>query len=54
MLALSGGTLNHLARDLRVDGADDALDALACGELFGVDVATIDGRPFLNSAGFGA
>jgi hypothetical protein len=45
---------NHLARDLRVQRADEALDALRCGEAVGVDVATIDGRPFLNSAGFGA
>jgi membrane-associated phospholipid phosphatase/diacylglycerol kinase family enzyme len=54
LLALPGGTLNHLARDLRVDRAEDALDAVASGEIVGVDVATIDGRPFLNSAGFGA
>jgi undecaprenyl-diphosphatase len=54
LLALPGGTLNHLARDLRVDRADDALDAVAGGETVGVDVATVDGRVFLNSAGFGA
>jgi undecaprenyl-diphosphatase len=54
LLALPGGTLNHLARDLRVDSAEDALDAVASGEVVGVDVATIDGRPFLNVAGFGA
>jgi diacylglycerol kinase family enzyme len=53
-LALPGGTLNHLARDLRVDGVDDAIDAVMSGETVGVDVAAIDGRPFLNSAGFGA
>jgi diacylglycerol kinase family enzyme/membrane-associated phospholipid phosphatase len=54
LLALPGGTLNHLARDLRVDRPEDALDAVASGETVGVDVATIDGRPFLNSAGLGA
>jgi undecaprenyl-diphosphatase len=54
MLVLPGGTLNHLARDLRVDRANDALDAVSSGETVGVDVATIDGRLFLNSAGFGA
>ena len=54
LLALPGGTLNHLARDLRVDDVDDALDAVASGEIVGVDVATIDGHPFLNGAGFGA
>jgi diacylglycerol kinase family enzyme/membrane-associated phospholipid phosphatase len=54
LLVLPAGTLNHLPRDLRVDDADDALDAVTSGELVGVDVATVDGRPFLNSAGFGA
>jgi undecaprenyl-diphosphatase len=54
LLALPGGTLNHLARDLRVEEVDDALDAVASGETVGVDVATVGGRLFLNSAGFGA
>ena len=54
LLALPGGTLNHLTRDLRVERVDDALDAVASGETVGVDVAAIDGRLFLNSAGFGA
>ena len=54
LLVLPGGTLNHLARDLRVDRAGDALDAVVSGETVGVDAGTIDGRLFLNSAGFGA
>jgi diacylglycerol kinase family enzyme len=54
LLVLPGGTLNHLARDLRIEHAEDAIDALASGELVGIDVATIDGRLFLNTAGFGA
>ncbi|MGH2946887.1 MAG: bifunctional phosphatase PAP2/diacylglycerol kinase family protein, partial [Solirubrobacteraceae bacterium] len=54
MLLIPGGTLNHLARDLRVNTADDATAALARGEAVGVDVGCIDGRLFLNSAGFGA
>ena len=54
LLALPGGTLNHLARDLRVRDVDEAIDAVAAGEVVGVDVAAIGGRPFLNSAGFGA
>jgi undecaprenyl-diphosphatase len=54
LLALPGGTLNHFTRDLRIEGVDDALDALAAGETVGVDVATIDGRLFINSAGLGA
>jgi diacylglycerol kinase family enzyme/membrane-associated phospholipid phosphatase len=54
LLALPGGTLNHLARDLRVDDVGDALGAVISGETVRVDVATIDGEAFLNSAGFGA
>jgi diacylglycerol kinase family enzyme len=53
LVVLPGGTLNHFARDLRVEDADDAIGALACGEAVGVDVATIDGRLFVNTAGFG-
>jgi diacylglycerol kinase family enzyme/membrane-associated phospholipid phosphatase len=54
LLVLPVGTLNHLARDLRADDADQAIDALIAGELVRIDVATIDGRLFINSAGFGA
>jgi undecaprenyl-diphosphatase len=54
LLALPSGTLNHLGRDLRVEQVDEALDALAAGEAVGVDLATVDGRLFVNSAGFGA
>jgi diacylglycerol kinase family enzyme len=54
LLVLPGGTLNHLARDLRIERAEQAIDALASGEIVGVDVATIDGRLFVNTAGFGA
>jgi len=53
LVVLPGGTLNHLARDLRIERAEDALDALASGEVVGVDVATIDDRLFVNTAGFG-
>jgi diacylglycerol kinase family enzyme/membrane-associated phospholipid phosphatase len=54
LLALPAGTLNHLTRDLRIEDVDDALDAFAAGETVGVDVATIDGQLFINSAGLGA
>lgn len=54
LLALPGGTLNHLARDLRIKRARDAVEALAAGEAVGIDLGTIDGRLFINSAGFGA
>ena len=54
LLVLPGGTLNHLARDLGIDSADDALAALERGRAVEIEVAAIDGRPFLNSASFGA
>jgi undecaprenyl-diphosphatase len=54
LLVLPGGTLNHLARDLRANDADQAIDALIAGELVGIDVCVIDGRLCINSAGFGA
>ena len=54
LLVIPAGTLNHLARDLRVRSPEHAVRALARGEAGSVDVGMIDGRPFLNSAGFGA
>jgi undecaprenyl-diphosphatase len=54
LLLLPGGTLNHLARDLRLESAEQALDAFSRGEVVEVDVGTIDGRPFLNAVSFGA
>lgn len=53
LLVIPTGTLNHLARDLRVRSPEHAVRAFARGEAVSVDVGTIDGRPFLNSAGFG-
>ena len=54
LLVIPSGTLNHLARDLRLRSPEDALRAFTRGEAVAVDVAAIDGRPFLNSASFGA
>jgi diacylglycerol kinase family enzyme len=54
LLVVPGGTLNHLARDLGIDSPIDALEALERGQAVEIDVAGIDGRPFLNSASFGA
>jgi diacylglycerol kinase family enzyme len=55
---LPSGTLNHFARDLDlpgdVDAAADAIaDALAAGRERRVDVATANGRLFLNNASLG-
>lgn len=54
LLVLPGGTLNHLARDLGIESVADALAALERGQAVEIEVAAIDGRPFLNSASFGA
>ncbi|QSB16507.1 phosphatase PAP2 family protein [Natronosporangium hydrolyticum] len=48
------GTLNHFARDADISAVQDTLQALASGEAVAVDVATINGRPFLNTAVIGA
>ncbi|MDQ6650344.1 MAG: phosphatase PAP2 family protein [Actinomycetota bacterium] len=53
LLVLPGGTLDHFARDLGLADVDAAIDALQAGTAVRVDVAEIDGRPFLNTASFG-
>lgn len=54
LLVLPGGTLNHLAHDLAMESHEAALGALREGRGRRVDVAAVDGRPFLNTLGFGA
>ncbi len=54
LVVFPGGTLNHFARDLGVDTIADAISAFRDGQLVEVDVATIDGRVFLNTASFGS
>lgn len=54
MVAVPGGTLNHLAADLGVEGPKDAAAAVAKGAAVEVDLPRIDGRPFLNTASFGS
>ncbi len=54
LFAVPAGTLNHFARDIGLTSVDDAIAALAAGEVVAVDLAQIDGRPFLNTASFGA
>ncbi|HUP76719.1 MAG TPA: phosphatase PAP2 family protein [Acidimicrobiales bacterium] len=49
-----GGTLNHFARDLRLESFDDTIEAIRSKSLGSVDVGLIDGKPFLNTASFGA
>lgn len=54
LVAIPGGTLNHLARDLGLSDAADSAQAVAGGDAIEVDLARIDGRPFLNTASFGS
>lgn len=48
------GTLNHLARDLGMETLDDAVAAVRDRSTSDVDLAEIDGRPFVNTASLGA
>lgn len=54
LLAVPAGTLNHLAGDLGLDSVAGCAEAVQRGSLACVDVAEIDGRPFLNTASLGA
>lgn len=54
LFAVPGGTLNHFTHAVGIESVDDAVAALVAGEVVAVDLAQIDGRPFLNTASFGA
>ncbi len=54
LVAIPGGTLNHLARDLGLGDPADTARAVAGGHAVEVDLPRIDGRPFLNTASFGS
>jgi undecaprenyl-diphosphatase len=54
LLVVPGGTLNHLARDLGLEDVETSIEALKAGDALAMDVSTIDGRVFLNTASFGA
>ena len=47
------GTFNHLTGALGIECIEDSVEAVKSGEAVGVDVATIDGQVFLNTASFG-
>ena len=53
LLVVPAGTLNHLARDLGLSSTDDAIAAFREGHTVAVDLGTIDGHPFLNTASVG-
>lgn len=53
LVVVPGGTLNHLARDLGVDSADDAIAALRDGGVARIDVGVVDDHIFVNTLSFG-
>jgi diacylglycerol kinase family enzyme len=51
---LPAGTMNLFARTLRVpQNLEEALKAIAAGRLYGVDIATANGRPFVHQYSVG-
>ncbi len=53
LVVIPAGTLNHLARDLGLISVEDAVEAVRRGQTVAIDLASIDGRAFLNTASFG-
>ncbi len=55
LVCIPAGTRNHFARDLGLDPGDPvaALDAFTDGAEARIDVATVNGRPFLNVVSLG-
>src|SRR4051794_13814367 len=54
LAVIPAGTLNHFARDVGVETPDDAADAVRSGSAVEVDVAEVNGTPFLNTASIGS
>jgi diacylglycerol kinase family enzyme/membrane-associated phospholipid phosphatase len=54
LAVVPGGTLNHLAGDLGLDEVDATVRAVREGRAVAMDLAEIDGRPFVNAASIGA
>ncbi|KQS60641.1 hypothetical protein ASG36_07075 [Geodermatophilus sp. Leaf369] len=53
LAVLPAGTLNHFARDVGVATPVEAAQAVEAGHGVQVDVATVNGTPFLNTASIG-
>jgi diacylglycerol kinase family enzyme len=53
LMVIPSGTFNHLTSALGIATVEDAVEAVKKGQAVGVDVATVDGKAFLNSASFG-
>jgi undecaprenyl-diphosphatase len=54
LAVIPAGTLNHFARDVGLESVQDAVDAVVAGSAVRVDVADVNGTPFLNTASIGA
>jgi undecaprenyl-diphosphatase len=54
LAVIPAGTLNHFARDVGLESPQDAADAVVSGSAVKVDVAEVNGTPFLNTSSIGA
>jgi undecaprenyl-diphosphatase len=53
LMVVPAGTFNHLTGALGIETVDDSVAAVRKGQAAEIDVATVDGKIFLNSASFG-
>jgi undecaprenyl-diphosphatase len=53
LMVVPSGTFNHLTGALGIETVDDAVAAVKDGHAMAIDVATVDGKAFLNAASFG-
>jgi undecaprenyl-diphosphatase len=54
LAVFAAGTLNHFARDVGLETPQDTADAVVTGSAVQVDVASVNGTPFLNTASIGS
>ena len=54
LAVIAAGTLNHFARDVGLETPQDTADAVTSGQAVRVDVADVNGTPFLNTSSIGA
>lgn len=53
LMVIPSGTFNHLTAALGIETTEDSVAAVKKGQAAEIDVATIDGKAFLNAASFG-
>jgi diacylglycerol kinase family enzyme/membrane-associated phospholipid phosphatase len=53
LAVIAAGTLNHFARDVGLETPQDTADAVVSGQAVRVDVAEVNGTPFLNTSSIG-